>query len=74
MIEGELQHSDYTGQDGIKRYKTEVVVNNFEFLNTLPKSQPAEPKNDYAQPTPVDDLSQPEPREEEEIRVENIPF
>lgn len=76
MIEGELQHSDYVGQDGVKRYKTDVVVSNFEFLNTLPKqpAKPTEPKNDYAQPAPADDYAQPEPGEEEEIRIENIPF
>lgn len=66
-VYGKLKTSDYTNKDGVKLYKTEVIVNEFKFLDPAPKTQ-----NDYSQPATEQDYSQPEP--EDEIRVENIPF
>lgn len=33
FIEGELQTRDWEDKEGVKRYKTEVVVNEFKFLD-----------------------------------------
>lgn len=35
-ISGRLNHRDYTDKDGVKRYLTEVVVNELLMLNTKP--------------------------------------
>lgn len=70
-LEGELTHRDYTGQDGIKRYFTEVALSNFEFLPNGQRPQQEntqQPREDYSQPEPTGGY------EEDEIKVENIPF
>ena len=77
LAEGELQTRNWTGKDGIKRYTTEIIVNNFEFLS--PASKPAESKPAAAPATsaPAEstiDFPEEEPSGDEEIRVENIPF
>jgi len=86
-IEGRLQTRDWAGQDGVKRYRTEVVTENMIMLdraagagasNTgfrapMPTEQPSpegEPTINIEEPTMggagnIDD---------DEIRVENIPF
>ena len=77
LVEGEIQTRNWTGQDGVKRYTTEIVVNNFEFLspasNPAPAparaAKPAEPINQES----VVDFPEEEPGDDE-IRVENIPF
>jgi len=73
-IEGRLQTRDWAGQDGVKRYKTEIVAENMIMLdrggsgssgggnyNQSSEAQQAAPQ---AEEAPA----------EEEIKVENIPF
>lgn len=72
-IEGRLQTTDWTGQDGVKKYRTEIVAENMIMLdraggNDNFSNGPATPrKQEEELPTINAD-------EEEEIRVENIPF
>ncbi len=75
-VEGRLQTRDWQGQDGVKRYKTEIVAENMIMLDrggaaggagggervTSAASQPAEEQGPAEEP------------QEEEIKVENIPF
>lgn len=66
--EGRLQTSDWAAQDGTKRYKTEIVLENMIMLDTKGASTPGSysaPENNAVDADVVDD---------EEIRVENIPF
>lgn len=37
IVEGRMQISSYDGQDGKKRYITEVIADNIEFMGTKPK-------------------------------------
>lgn len=37
LVEGRMQIRNYEGKDGIKRYVTEVVAQNIEFLDSKPK-------------------------------------
>jgi len=81
-IEGRLQTRDWTGEDGVKRYRTEIIADNMIMLdsrggaNSAPASAPppvpvAEPVIDAGEPVGAvvkDDV------DEEEIKVENIPF
>ncbi len=70
-FEGRLQTRDWTGNDGIKRYRTEIVVDNMIMLDG-PRGE--------SRGTPtinVDNDTPPLPNEgrlEEEIKVEDIPF
>ena len=42
-VEGSIQNRSYTAQDGSKRYVTEIIADNVEFLDRAPEtaSQPA---------------------------------
>jgi single-strand DNA-binding protein len=95
-IEGRLQTRDWAGQDGVKRYRTEIVAENMIMLSAKGSeggySANAAPRNNYApraaapaheQPysnEPIIDIDNPmsggnnSGPDEEEIRVENIPF
>ncbi|MFA6255325.1 MAG: single-stranded DNA-binding protein [Patescibacteria group bacterium] len=70
-IEGRLQTRDWEGQDGVKRYRTEIIAENMIMLDTKGTSSGSREST----PSPTDDFSQPEPtKQEDEIQVENIPF
>ena len=84
-IEGRLQTSDWTGQDGVKRYKTEINVENMIMLdragatsqnsgsnfNTTPTASTE--NTNYSQVPEQNNPAGPA-SDEEEIKVENIPF
>ncbi len=80
-VEGRLQTRDWQGQDGVKRYRTEIVADNVIMLDRAgagtgagnaalraPAAPPAEDGSASGSP-PKDD-----PAVEQEIRVEDIPF
>ncbi|MDP2708832.1 MAG: single-stranded DNA-binding protein [bacterium] len=82
-IEGRLQTRDWTGQDGVKRYRTEIIADNMIMLDRAGAgsgggmSRSDEPPMPGSEP--VINVEEPvgaaEPGvSEEEIRVENIPF
>lgn len=75
-IEGRLQTRDWEGQDGIKRYRTEIIAENMIILDR--KGAPGEPFTAAAAapaasaaPAPQAD---PAVNPDEEIRLEDIPF
>src|SRR4030042_2760141 len=79
-IEGRLQTRDWTGQDGIKRYRTEIIADDMIMLGS-PKTDgqnyspaPAQPVAQNAQEAPVAAPAQDGQVSEEEIKVEDIPF
>lgn len=79
FIEGRLQTRDWVGQDGIKRYRTEIVADNMIMLD-----RPSGASGGYQAGPPVpteepvitqnDPVSGPSANEDDEIKVENIPF
>lgn len=97
-IEGRLQTRDWTGQDGVKRYRTEIVAENMIMLSSqggaggysgapaprqnYSQNRPAAPMEEQPYSNePIIDIDSPAASgshdgaaEEEEIRVENIPF
>jgi len=80
-VEGRLQTRDWVGQDGIKRYRTEIVAENLIMLDRAPAGggQTMPNRQTVAHSEPVIDVEESfESNEanpvEEEIRVENIPF
>ena len=74
FIEGRLQTTDWTGQDGVKRYRTEIVAENMIMLDTKGGSpmgggmNGSENNSEATIEIPDDAI------DDEEIRVENIPF
>ena len=86
-IEGRLQTSDWVGQDGVKRYRTEIVADNMIMLdragagNTSPATPSEQAPMQDEQPAvnnePVINVDEPAGEanpSEEDIKVENIPF
>ena len=66
-VEGRLQTTEWTGQDSVKRYRTEIVAENMIMLDRQGGTNGGEFKNDPSQDVIGGEI-------EEEIRVENIPF
>lgn len=78
-IEGRLQTRSWDGQDGVKRYRTEVIADNMIMLDKIGGAQGggeynSSPsfQNDFPE-TELPTASQTND-DESEIRVENIPF
>ena len=65
-IEGRIQTRSYDGNDGQKRYVTEVVADNVEFLGSKSSSSNSNnmsaPASSNAGPTPYDFGNTPEPK------------
>lgn len=72
-LEGRLETRDWTGTDGVKRYRTEIIVDNMIMLEgprgtAAPSAAPvAMPMESPAIASPVEEVA-------EEIKVEDIPF
>ncbi len=83
-IEGRLQTRSWDGQDGVKRYRTEVVADNMIMLdraganasggNTGGGSAAAQPSKNNFPETELPTINQSDENDETEIKVENIPF
>ena len=66
-MEGRLETRDWTGQDGVKKYRTEIVVDNMIMLDG-PRGSASPVSGGDDIPPPSDDMV------EDEIKVEDIPF
>jgi single-strand DNA-binding protein len=73
-IEGRLQTSSWTGQDGNKRYKTEIVADNMIMLDSKGTNEAPINNNQNNQNSEPIIQQEEENSDDEEIKVENIPF
>lgn len=78
FVEGRLQTRNWEGQDGVKRYKTEIIADNIIVLGSKGGGGSYTPKTDSA---PADSTSSapaktdaPAKNSDEEIDIEEIPF
>lgn len=69
-IEGRLQTRSWEGQDGAKKYRTEIIADNMIMLDG-PRGDQA-PSNEGAQASPKDEI--PTIDANEDIKAEDIPF
>lgn len=90
FVEGRIQTRSWQGQDGNKRYMTEVVMENMIMLDRKPAGaspfQPAPPQQNRPSASPQAQAAQPAPPQPEEIptiqidesqdevKIEDIPF
>ncbi|MFH1286240.1 MAG: single-stranded DNA-binding protein [Candidatus Magasanikbacteria bacterium] len=72
-VEGRLETRDWTGKDGVKRYRTEIIVDNLIMLDG-PRGGGQGSANAGMPPMPSENSSPSSEPEEEEIKVEDIPF
>ncbi len=78
-IEGRLQTRDWEGQDGVRRYRTEIVAENMIILDKAGASsggampRPAATPSAFVPPQ-APAVSDPAPNPDDEIKIEDIPF
>ena len=82
--EGRLQTRDWVGQDGVKRYRTEIVLENMIMLDSKGGGSPMAPSAPAPMPDEQPGFNEPavdtdqskggDNSSEEDIKVENIPF
>ncbi|OGL60493.1 hypothetical protein A3H10_04110 [Candidatus Uhrbacteria bacterium RIFCSPLOWO2_12_FULL_46_10] len=75
-VEGRLQTRDWQGQDGVKRYRTEIIADNVIMLDRPAGAAtgPFSAKEEVPSGEESSSSGQPFPPAEEEIQLENIPF
>jgi single-strand DNA-binding protein len=79
-IEGRMQTRDWEGQDGVRRYRTEIVAENMIILDkpsggasgSSSSSTPFSSKAFTPPAPPIQDDRAPNP--DDEIKIEDIPF
>lgn len=74
FLEGRLTYDSWTGQDGVKKSRLRVTIDNFQFLGSPSGSQSGQGGSNYSSssntndaPPPIDDIP-------EEIPSDDIPF
>jgi len=75
-VDGRLQTRDWEGQDGVKRYRTEIVIENMIILDKAGGQSTGTSSGDsgtFVPPAPAP-KSDPASNPDTEIRVEDIPF
>lgn len=74
-VEGRLKTRDWVGQDGVKRFRTEIIAENMIMLDRAPQGNSAPTYAPVAK-TAVDENSAAPSTAitEEEIKLEDIPF
>ncbi|MDO8499127.1 MAG: single-stranded DNA-binding protein [bacterium] len=76
-VEGRLQTRDWTGQDGVKKYRTEIVADNMIMLDHAGGAVGSPATSHSSAPSYQPDEASSAPMKEvveEEIKVEDIPF
>lgn len=76
LVEGRLQTRNWEGQDGVKRYKTEIIADNVIVLGGKGGSASAPATAESSSENPVDSIVSDtnDKKGEEEINIEDIPF
>lgn len=73
--EGRLQTRDWEGDDGVKRYKTEIIIENMIMLSPRGQSDNSSYDSDNGNNFSDDDAAQNEPdSDDEEITIDDLPF
>lgn len=81
-IEGRLQTRDWEGQDGVRRYRTEIITENMIILDRAGGSTPSGSSfgggsafggGAFTPPSPPTQ-DDPSPNPDDEIKIEDIPF
>lgn len=78
LIEGRIQTRSWQGQDGVKRYRTEIVAENMQMGpragETAPPTPPAPSAQEEIPIIETEELSSVQEETEEGVNVKDIPF
>ena len=69
-LEGRLQTRDWEGEDGVKRYRTEIIAENMVMLNS--RGEQMGGSNDYGNDNSMNQA--PAFQESEDISIDDLPF
>ena len=72
FLEWRLQTRTWEAQDGSKRYKTEIIADNMIMLDSAGSAPVSTEATSSENQTPA--IKRTEPKKEEEINIEDIPF
>ena len=72
-VEGYLQTRDWEGQDGVRRYRTEIIAENMILLDRAPSGGGQE-YGTSSTTSPASSQEDPSPHPDQEINLEDIPF
>jgi len=72
-IEGRLETREWAGQDGVKKYRTEIIASNLIMLDGPRGGGTTEPVTNYSDQSSSQNTSSASPGEDD-IKVEDIPF
>ncbi len=80
-VDGRIQTRDWTGDDGVKRYRTEIVAENFILLDSRGGAAPMADRSAGGIKTDredtideFEDKKKEAPAKEEEVTVDDLPF
>lgn len=78
FIEGRIQTRDWEGDDGIKRYKTEIIADNMIMLSNKSDDNNSSgydnQSNDFNNSSDSQPANDPGPQTEDEISIDDLPF
>jgi len=72
--EGRLETRSWDGQDGVKRYKTEIVLENMQMGPRAGASSSPTPPQQKQDNGPQENTQGPAPSKDDEFKIEDIPF
>ena len=73
-VEGRLKTRNWVGQDGVKRYRTEIIAENMIMLDRAPQGSAAPAYAPVSAPAAEAPVASAAAVVEEEIKLEDIPF
>lgn len=75
FVEGRIQTRDWEGDDGVKRYRTEIVADNLIMLDRRGDGPAVAPTQDFAGGIKDDVSAEPVPAvKEDEVTIDDLPF
>ncbi|PJA47478.1 single-stranded DNA-binding protein [Candidatus Uhrbacteria bacterium CG_4_9_14_3_um_filter_36_7] len=73
-VDGRLQTRDWEGQDGVRRYRTEIVVDNIILLDRQSNTSTGMNNNTFSSNPSASNQDDPSVDPSQEIKLEDIPF
>ena len=76
FVEGRLQTRDWEGEDGVKRYRTEIVADNMIMLDKKGDAMERPAVTEMAAAAPVESAAQPvaQAAAKEDVSIDDLPF
>lgn len=76
FVEGRLQTREWEGEDGVKRFRTEIIADNMILLDRKGEPDASAPESNYERPkgTVKKSAESAQKAQEEEVQLDDLPF